>query len=40
MLNKDFCVSMDLEEVADKVMGMNYGIHRLLSALVRKRLEM
>ena len=29
-----FTMSMDIEEVAAKIVGMNYGVHRLLSAIV------
>lgn len=39
-LNKGdkFCVELDIEELAAKIIVMNYGMHRLLSALARQRL--
>jgi hypothetical protein len=30
-----FTVELDIEEVAAKIVGMNYGCHRLLCAMVR-----
>ena len=33
-----FRAEVDIEEVATKVINMNYGVHRLLSAIVRQRL--
>ena len=38
-LNKDdkLEISLDIEELAKKIETMNYGTHRLLSALVRVR---
>jgi hypothetical protein len=32
-------ISIDIEELAKKIIEMNYGVHRLLSAIVRQRLE-
>lgn len=35
-LNNDFRFEMSLSipEVADKIVGMNYGVHRMLSAMI------
>jgi hypothetical protein len=30
-------VSIDIQEVADRIVELNYGTHRLLSALIRAR---
>lgn len=32
-------VVLDIESVAEQVVHLNYGVHRLLSAIVRRRLE-
>ena len=34
-----FTVKLSLDEVAEKILAMNYGVHRLLSAIIRLRLE-
>ncbi len=31
-----FRIELDVEMVAAKIIGMNYGVHRLLSAIVRQ----
>lgn len=31
-----FAVELDIEEIAARIVAMNYGTHRLLCALVRK----
>lgn len=38
-LNKDskFCIELDIEDVATKIVSMNYGVHRLLSAIAQQR---
>lgn len=33
-----FQIDVDIEEVATIILSMNYGMHRLLSALARQRL--
>ena len=38
-LNKESKIQVDLEDVAAQVVHMNYGVHRLLSAIIRKRIE-
>jgi len=32
-------VKIDIEDIAGELLDMNYGVHRLLSALVRQRKE-
>lgn len=39
-LNQDERVEIGIEDVAAQVVAMNYGVHRMLSAIVRRRLEM
>ena len=34
-----FKIALNLEQIVEKVMSMNYGIHRFLSAFVRLRLQ-
>jgi hypothetical protein len=38
-LNDRDGVVIDIEDIAKQVVKMNYGVHRLLSALVRARRE-
>lgn len=35
-----FCIEIDIEAVATKIVSMNYGVHRLLSSIVRQRLAL
>jgi hypothetical protein len=40
-LNEDdiLSISLSIDKLAQQVIGMNYGVHRLLSAIAKRRLD-